>query len=125
MLTTLGLNYAMQCVGSIMVAPLIKRFPTKTVLSCAILAFGLISAILLVVDAATGGTMAYKTANGKTHYGSKCILLACLTFTNRLSQAGILRVCSQSTLSQAFPMALSSSFVVSFPVISSEATSLL
>jgi len=28
-----GLNQAFQCVGSIMIAPLIKKFPTKNVLS--------------------------------------------------------------------------------------------
>ncbi|KAF2180265.1 hypothetical protein K469DRAFT_741292 [Zopfia rhizophila CBS 207.26] len=53
-----GLNQAFQCVGSILIAPLVKRFPTKNVLSIAILAFGLFSAILLIVDAATGGTFA-------------------------------------------------------------------
>ncbi|KAK9321076.1 hypothetical protein V1517DRAFT_363373 [Lipomyces orientalis] len=51
-----GLNQAFQCVGSILIAPLIKRFPTKNVLSCAILVFGIFTAILLIVDAATGGT---------------------------------------------------------------------
>lgn len=51
-----GLNQAFQCVGSILIGPLIKRFPTKIVLSCAIFVFGLLTAILLIVDAATGGT---------------------------------------------------------------------
>ncbi|KAK3070648.1 hypothetical protein LTR53_010101 [Teratosphaeriaceae sp. CCFEE 6253] len=50
-----GLNQAFQCVGSILIAPLIKRYPTKNVLSTAILCFALISAILLIVDASTGG----------------------------------------------------------------------
>lgn len=50
-----GLNQAFQCVGSILIAPLIKRFPTKNVLSIAILVFGVFTAVLLVVDAATGG----------------------------------------------------------------------
>lgn len=50
-----GLNQAFQCVGSILIAPLIKRFPTKNVLSTAIVVFGLFTAILLIVDAATGG----------------------------------------------------------------------
>lgn len=50
-----GLNQAFQCVGSILIAPLIKRFPTRSVLSVAILTFGLLSALLLIVDAATGG----------------------------------------------------------------------
>ncbi|GME24676.1 Major facilitator superfamily domain general substrate transporter [Neofusicoccum parvum] len=50
-----GLNQAFQCVGAILIAPLIKRWPTRLVLSCAIIAFGLLTAILLIVDAATGG----------------------------------------------------------------------
>lgn len=50
-----GLNQAFQCVGSILIAPLIKRWPTKLVLATAILTFGIMSAILLIVDAGTGG----------------------------------------------------------------------
>jgi MFS family permease len=51
-----GLNQAFQCVGSILIAPLVKRFATKNVLSCAIIVFGLFTTILLILDAATGGT---------------------------------------------------------------------
>ncbi|EEP82544.1 conserved hypothetical protein [Uncinocarpus reesii 1704] len=51
-----GLNQAFQCVGSILIAPLVKKFPTKNVLSSAILVFGVLSALLLIIDAATGGT---------------------------------------------------------------------
>jgi MFS family permease len=50
-----GLNQAMQCVGAILIAPLAARFATRTVLSCAVFAFALMTVILLVVDAATGG----------------------------------------------------------------------
>ena len=50
-----GLNQAFQCVGSILIAPLIVRFPTRLVLSSAILVFGLLTAIIMIVDAATGG----------------------------------------------------------------------
>lgn len=50
-----GLNQAFQCVGSILIAPLIRRFSTKNVLACAMLIFGFMSSILLVLDAATGG----------------------------------------------------------------------
>jgi hypothetical protein len=32
--------------------------------------FGLISAILLIVDASTGGKLKYKTADNVTHYGN-------------------------------------------------------
>ncbi|KAI9673419.1 MAG: hypothetical protein M1817_002881 [Caeruleum heppii] len=56
-----GLNQAFQCVGSILIAPLIKRFPTKLVLSLAIFVFGMFTAILLVVDATSGGRI--KPAN--------------------------------------------------------------
>jgi MFS family permease len=51
-----GLNQAFQCVGSIIIAPLVKRFRTKNVLMAAVLVFGCFTAILLIVDAATGGT---------------------------------------------------------------------
>jgi len=72
-----GLNQAFQCVGSILIAPLVclrllvakiaarepltdaiqvKRFPTKNVLSGAVAVFGVCSALLLIIDAATGGT---------------------------------------------------------------------
>ena len=50
-----GLNQAFQVLGSIVIAPLIKRYPTKNVLSGAVLVFAIFSAILLIVDAATGG----------------------------------------------------------------------
>ncbi|KAL3426055.1 hypothetical protein PVAG01_02846 [Phlyctema vagabunda] len=52
-----GLNQACQCVGSILIAPLIKRYPTRLVLSASIFVFGLFSAIILIIDAATGGTL--------------------------------------------------------------------
>ncbi|KAI5807813.1 major facilitator superfamily domain-containing protein [Pyronema omphalodes] len=70
-----GLNQAFQCVGSILIAPLIRRYPTKVVLSSAIFLFGLCTAVLLIVDAATGGKIVPKgwhKANGKddfTYYG--------------------------------------------------------
>lgn len=57
----------MQCVGSILIAPLIKAYPTRTVLATAIWGFGLLTMILLIVDAATGGKIA---TNGVKHYGS-------------------------------------------------------
>lgn len=56
-----GLNQAFQCVGSIAIAPLIRRFPTKSVLSGSILCFGLLSALILIIDVATGGQI----PNGK------------------------------------------------------------
>lgn len=62
-----GLNQAMQCVGSIIIAPLIKQFPTKNVLSGAIFVFGLFTAILLIVDAAAGGTWIPQAYKGLEH----------------------------------------------------------
>lgn len=50
-----GLNQAFQCVGAILIGPLIKRWPTKLVLSVSIFVFGIFTAVLLVVDAGTGG----------------------------------------------------------------------
>jgi hypothetical protein len=40
-------------VGAIVIAPLIMNWPTRSVLSAAILFFGLMTTILLIVDAAT------------------------------------------------------------------------
>jgi MFS family permease len=51
-----GLNQACQCVGSILIAPLIRRFPSRIVLSSAVLGFAFLSALLLIIDASTGGT---------------------------------------------------------------------
>ena len=64
-----GVNQAAQCVGAILIAPLIKHWPTRTVLSGAILFFGLMTTLLLIVDVGTGG--AIKSAIGsQTKYGS-------------------------------------------------------
>ena len=50
-----GLNQACQCIGSILIAPLIKRYPTRTVLSVSIFIFSLLTALLMIIDASTGG----------------------------------------------------------------------
>ncbi|KAJ0124785.1 major facilitator superfamily domain ral substrate transporter [Diaporthe amygdali] len=62
-----GLNQAMQCVGSIIIAPLIKQFPTKNVLSGAIIVFAIFTAILLIVDAAAGGSWIPQEYKGLNH----------------------------------------------------------
>lgn len=49
-----GVNQAAQCIGAILIAPLIKKWPTRTVLAGAIFLFGVMTVILLIVDAATG-----------------------------------------------------------------------
>jgi MFS family permease len=64
-----GVNQAAQCVGAILIAPLIKRWPTRSVLGGAIFLFGLMTVILLIVDAATGGK--FKPHGAKTpSYGN-------------------------------------------------------
>ncbi|CAF1105232.1 unnamed protein product [Rotaria sordida] len=50
-----GLNQAFQCVGSVLIAPLVRRWPTRTVLSISIVAFAIFTAILMIIDGATGG----------------------------------------------------------------------
>lgn len=62
-----GLNQAFQCVGSIAIAPLIKRFPTRTVLAASIAMFGVLSAIIIIVDVSTGGKV---PLDGKQRYGN-------------------------------------------------------
>jgi MFS family permease len=58
-----GVNQALQCVGSIFISPLIKHWPTRTVLSVAIFFFALCTAILIILDAATGGYIKPKHFN--------------------------------------------------------------
>ncbi|GAA5896808.1 hypothetical protein JCM8208_007096 [Rhodotorula glutinis] len=64
-----GVNQAAQCVGAILIAPLVAKFPTRTVLSAAVVLFALMTAILLIVDAATGGSIKGSEAK-KPDYGS-------------------------------------------------------
>src|SRR4051812_43493916 len=45
-----GLNQLCQCIGSILIAPLIKRWPTRTVLSVSIFLFAVSAALLLIID---------------------------------------------------------------------------
>ncbi|KAG8794707.1 hypothetical protein FRC16_010385 [Serendipita sp. 398] len=64
-----GLNQAMQVIGSILIAPLVKKFPTRSVLATAIFVFGSITILFLIIDAATGGKP--RIANGgQLHYGT-------------------------------------------------------
>jgi hypothetical protein len=59
----------MQVIGSIMIAPLMKRFPTRSVLSYAIIVFALIVSLFLIIDAGTGGKIKANNGN-KVKYGS-------------------------------------------------------
>ncbi|CAF1275895.1 unnamed protein product [Rotaria magnacalcarata] len=69
-----GLNQAFQCVGSILIAPLIKRWPIRTILSISIVVFAIFTASLMIIDAATGGyikpaNFTPKHANDFSYYG--------------------------------------------------------
>lgn len=78
-----GLNQALQCIGSILIAPLIKHFPTRTVLAIAIIIFAIFTAILIILDAATGGSIKPKNFNSTNvndfsyygHYDSNWIIV--------------------------------------------------
>ncbi|RXW13057.1 hypothetical protein EST38_g12795 [Candolleomyces aberdarensis] len=63
-----GLNQVAQCVGAILIAPLVKKWPTRTVLSAAIIMYSLTAASLLILDAGTGGQFRGPTAD-KSRYG--------------------------------------------------------
>jgi MFS family permease len=60
-----GLNQAFQCVGAILIAPLVRGFSTRTVLSSSVLVFGLLTAIMLIMDASTGGISVPKAIREK------------------------------------------------------------
>ncbi|KAK2743990.1 hypothetical protein FQN57_004443 [Myotisia sp. PD_48] len=60
-----GLNQAFQCVGSILIAPLVRRASTRVVLVVAVVVFGLLTAVLLIVDAASGGTIVPASFRGE------------------------------------------------------------
>ncbi|KAI9190107.1 hypothetical protein H9P43_001545 [Blastocladiella emersonii ATCC 22665] len=53
--TVVSVNYAAQSIGSLLVSPLIKRWPTSRVLAMSIFLFGLLVAIVPVLEATTGG----------------------------------------------------------------------
>ncbi|KAI9143561.1 hypothetical protein BKA69DRAFT_1060139, partial [Paraphysoderma sedebokerense] len=53
--TLQAINYATQCIGSLMVAPLIKRYTTGKVLSVSIWAFGGIIATIPLMEGFTQG----------------------------------------------------------------------
>ncbi|CAF0869318.1 unnamed protein product [Rotaria sp. Silwood1] len=58
-----GLNQASQCVGSMLIAPLIKHWPSRIILSIAIFIFASFTAILIILDVATGGSIKPKNFN--------------------------------------------------------------
>ncbi|KAG2005573.1 hypothetical protein CC2G_001967 [Coprinopsis cinerea AmutBmut pab1-1] len=75
-----GLNQAAQCIGAILIAPLIKRWPTRTVLAFSIFAFALMTALLLIIDAATDGEFKDPITK-ETQYGTWPVDLIFLIWT--------------------------------------------
>ncbi|KAJ3049072.1 hypothetical protein HK097_009892 [Rhizophlyctis rosea] len=65
-----GFNQAAQCIGSILVAPLVRKFHTRTVLASAIFFFALISSLGMIIEAATGGKTPGNSPTGKAIAGS-------------------------------------------------------
>lgn len=55
--TISAINLAMQCAGSVLIAPLIARFQVKSVLAVAIWAFAILVSIGIILEAATGGRL--------------------------------------------------------------------
>ncbi|ORZ31763.1 hypothetical protein BCR44DRAFT_1416876 [Catenaria anguillulae PL171] len=53
--TIVSVNFAAQSIGSLLVSPLMKRWPTSRVLSTAIITFGLLVAIVPILEFFTGG----------------------------------------------------------------------
>ncbi|KAG5461465.1 MAG: hypothetical protein BJ554DRAFT_6337, partial [Olpidium bornovanus] len=63
----LSINYACQCLGSLLVSPLVKRFGTHVVLSRSIVAFALIVLVVPIMELATGGGFQSGLGNEKTY----------------------------------------------------------
>lgn len=55
-------------VGAILIAPLIKVLPTRTVLAGAVVAFAFFTSLFMIIDAATGGHV--REPGQKPSYGS-------------------------------------------------------
>lgn len=72
-----GFNAASQCVGSIIVGPLMTIFPIKSVLSASLFVFAIISMVIMCIEKANGGT-----------FPSKCLSRAPLPPTCSGSVAG-------------------------------------
>ncbi|KAJ3034428.1 hypothetical protein HDV00_005048 [Rhizophlyctis rosea] len=65
-----GFNQAAQCIGSILVAPLVRKYHTRTVLAVAIFSFALISSLGMIIEAATGGKTPQNSGTGKAIAGA-------------------------------------------------------
>ncbi|CAF1070603.1 unnamed protein product [Adineta steineri] len=70
----IGLNQASQCIGSMLIGPLIKCCRTQMVLSATIFIFALSTAIFMIIDVITGGSIkpkgfVAKHKNDYSYYG--------------------------------------------------------
>ena len=67
-----GLNLGMRCLGSIIVGPLIRKFACRDILSGATAILALSIAMLLIMDAVTGGRFKTPTDQERKHphYGN-------------------------------------------------------
>lgn len=63
-----GANQAAQCVGSILVAPLVAKAATNRVQAASVWGLGLMSITLIALEAATGGTLTKKGAHALSHH---------------------------------------------------------
>ncbi|KAJ3163404.1 hypothetical protein HDU88_006355 [Geranomyces variabilis] len=64
-----GFNQAAQCIGSILIAPLVKRFPTRTVLAAAVAVFSVVASLGMIIEVATGGKTPQQSSTGKAIAG--------------------------------------------------------
>ena len=64
----IGLNQASQCIGSILIGPLVKRWRTQTVLAVTIFIFGLSTGIFMIVDVSSGGYIKPKDFRARNNY---------------------------------------------------------
>ncbi|CAF1133152.1 unnamed protein product [Adineta ricciae] len=53
----IGLNQASQCIGSMLIGPLVKRWRTQFVLAATIFIFAATTAVFMIIDVVTGGTI--------------------------------------------------------------------
>ena len=82
-LSSLAIDGGQFVTGAILIAPLAARFATRSVLSVAVIVFALMTTILLITDAATGGHI--RKPGGKVLYGDwnpNAIFVSCSVFSS-------------------------------------------
>ncbi|KAJ3412482.1 hypothetical protein HDV05_000684 [Chytridiales sp. JEL 0842] len=82
--TAQAINVIGQCIGSLLVAPLVRRMYAGRLLSTSILLFGLVIVFIPILEGATGGKINYTTTNGskiKENWGNWSPYLVFLFYT--------------------------------------------